>query len=155
MDLYDTARRYLHEHNVLCLATCSDTMPWVSPVFYAVHKSKLLFLSAPHTAHCKNIAACPDVAASIQDDYSDWNEIKGFQLQGQVSQIKGDAVQCCINAYADKFTVTGPGAPPEIESALNRVAWFELSVSRILFIDNAKGLGHRDELDPLQLLAGS
>ena len=147
---YNTARRYLREHNVLCLATSADGLPWVAPVFYAVCADKLVFLSSPHTLHCRNIASNPQVSASVQEDYSDWAEIKGIQLQGCVSSVDSANRQSVIRAYSEKFPVTGSNAPAEIVNALDKISWFELSVHKLLFIDNSKGLGHRVELDSAQ-----
>ena len=82
-----SVQQYLRTHNVLCLATASDNLPWVAPVFYASDSKGLIFLSAPHTRHSKNIAINPNVSASIQQDYSEWQDIKGIQLEGVVSMV--------------------------------------------------------------------
>ena len=145
--LYAAAQQYLHKHNMLSLATFDGNMPWVAPVFYAVWSDKLVFLSAPHTLHCKNIERNHQVAASIQEDYSDWLQIKGFQIRGVVYPVADADVPSVITAYSKKFPVTGKDAPDEIASALDRISWFELSVKQAWFIDNSRGLGHRDELD--------
>lgn len=152
-DLYTSAQSYLLEHNVLSLATCDNSIPWVAPVFYAVAAGKIIFLSAPHTRHCKNIAVNPMVAASVQEDYRDWEAIKGFQIQGEVHQLIDADVPHALSVYSDKFPVTGRHAPPEIANALDKISWFALSVTTIHFIDNSKGLGHRDKLDPARLLS--
>lgn len=151
--LYHSARTYLRNHNVLCLATSDDELPWVAPVFYAVWSCKLVFLSAPHTLHCKNLSRNANVAASIQEDYRDWPEIKGFQLKGLVSAVSDTERSAAIAAYSEKFPVTGVDAPAEIANALDRVSWFSITVRQIYFIDNSKGLGHREELDPVRLFA--
>ncbi len=152
-DLYATATSYLLEHNVLSLATCDQSIPWVAPVFYTVFAGKIIFLSAPHTRHCKNIALNPNVAASVQEDYRDWEDIKGFQMQGEAHQLSQRDVPDALSTYSDKFPVTGEDAPPEIAGALEKIGWYALSVTTIYFIDNSKGLGHRDKLDPTRLLS--
>ena len=152
-ELYRSAQGYLKEHNVLSLATCNKSQPWVAPVFYMVHAEKLVFLSAPHTRHCKNLTANKNVAGSIQEDYSDWAEIKGFQLQGEVQRVPSAKLSECISAYSEKFPVTGAGAPTEIAQALERIHWFELTVQKVYFINNSLGLGHRDELVPERLFS--
>ena len=140
---YNTARQYLLEHNVLCLATSTNDIPWVAPVFYHVFTGKLVFLSAPHTLHCRNISANPKVSASVQEDYSDWTAIKGIQLQGSVNGVDNANKEAVIRAYSEKFPITGPDAPPEIVNALDKINWFEICVQKLLFIDNSKGLGYR------------
>ena len=49
--------------------------------------------------------------------------------------------------------MTGGDAPPEIANALEKISWFEISVEKLLFIDNSKGLGYRVELDPVQFFS--
>ena len=147
-----SAREYLSSHNVLCLATATDDTPWVSPVFYAVHADKLVFLSAPHTRHAKNIDNNPIVSASVQNDYSTWQDIKGVQLQGRCALLTDTSD--VIKAYSSKFPVTGADAPPQIAKALDKIGWYELTIELFYFIDNSKGLGYRVELDSAQVLKG-
>ena len=149
---YRAALEYLHQHNVLCLATCAESVPWVAPVFYAVVSDKLVFLSAPHTRHCKNIETNPIIAASVQEDYSEWVFIKGVQLQGIASLISESDKDRVISEYSKKHPVTGANAPPQIAGALERISWYAISVQELYFIDNSRGLGHRDQLDPDLLL---
>ena len=150
---YKSARQYLQEHNVLCLATSTDDKPWVAPVFYSVLADKLVFLSSPQSLHCRNIASNPQISASVQEDYSDWTEIKGIQLYGCVNGVDNANKEAVIHAYSRKFPVAGSNAPPEIEKALDKINWFEISVQKLLFIDNSKGLGYRIELDPVHLFS--
>ncbi len=148
---HKNAYRYLLEHNVLCLATSTQDSSWVAPVFYGMYNSQIIFLSAPHTRHCKNIALNQKVSASIQEDYKDWAEIKGIQLEGTVSRIDDESVPMVVEAYSKKFPIIGNEAPQEIRNALDKVGWFGLSVERLFFTDNSKGLGHRAELNPAHL----
>ncbi len=152
-DSIKAASDYLLDHSVLCLATCDDNVPWVSPVFYTVFNSQLLFLSAPHTRHCKSMARNSAVAGSIQQDYSDWTAIKGIQLRGHVSMVAQSGRAAAISAYSEKFPITGNSAPQEIANALDKIAWFTLAIEELLFIDNSKGLGHRVALDPQSVLS--
>jgi uncharacterized protein YhbP (UPF0306 family) len=143
-------QQYLQSHNVLCLATSAADCPWVSPVFYSVYNEQLIFLSAPHTRHSTNISNNPTVSGSVQNDYGNWEDIKGIQLQGQVKQVTDTAP--VIEAYAKKFPVTGDDAPPQIARALDKIGWYAITVELLYFIDNSKGLGHRIELDPARVI---
>jgi len=138
-------QQYLQSHNVLCLATATDNLPWVAPVFYASDDTGLIFLSAPHTRHCKNIALNPNVSASIQQEYSEWQDIKGLQLEGIVRRVSDANRARVIDRYALKFPITGDQAPPEIAKAIDKIQWFYLIVRKMFYIDNSKGLGHREE----------
>ena len=107
----------------------------------------------PPTSTQSRSSAASDVYKRQQEDYSDWAEIKGFQLQGEVQRVPSAKLSECISAYSEKFPVTGAGAPTEIAQALERIHWFELTVQKVYFINNSLGLGHRDELVPERLFS--
>lgn len=139
---------YLANHHVMTLATQGSNGPWAAAVFYAWVDGALIFLSSPKSRHGANLAQDGRCAATIQEDYSDWQQIKGVQLEGRVELLHGDAAARARAAYAEKFPIAGPLAliPPAIAEAFARVSWYRLAPDRLYFIDNAKGFGHRDEL---------
>jgi uncharacterized protein len=140
---------YLGAHHVMTLATHGVEGPWASAVFYANDGASLIFLSAPGTRHCRNLAQDSRCAATIQEDCNDWKRIKGIQLEGRVVQLQGDEEKRARHLYGEKFPIVGAAAviPPAIVEALARVRWFRLTPERLHFIDNSKGFGHRDEID--------
>jgi hypothetical protein len=141
------ALAYLAAHNVMSLATHGPEGPWSAAVFYASEGFTLYFVSAASTRHGRNLEADPRAAATIQEDYSDWREIKGLQIEGRVERLADAERPRVASLYADKFPAIRPDrAPPEIAAALVRIGWYRLVPSRVLFIDNARGLGHREEV---------
>lgn len=139
---------YLQNHNVMTLATTGPEGLWAAAVFYVNDGFTLYFLSAPTTRHSRNIAAQPAVAVTIQEDYEDWPEIKGIQLEGQVYPLEAPERATVIARYGAKFPVVGnlAKAPPEITRAMSKIAWYKVVPERLYFIDNSLGLGHRDEV---------
>jgi hypothetical protein len=139
---------YLAGHHVMTLATQSEAGPWAAAVFYASDGCSLIFLSAPTSRHCLNLALDARCAATIQEDYRDWAQIKGIQLEGRVSQLAGEEERRAQHLYGDKFPIVGSlaNAPPAIVKALAKVRWFRLVPEHFHFIDNSKGFGHRDEI---------
>src|SRR5690606_9597726 len=93
----------------------------------------------------QNIAANPQVAATIQEDYADWQDIKGIQLEGRVSELLGEEREAAVARYKARYPFVAT-AGPEMAAALARVSWYRLRPERLYFIDNSKGLGHRDEI---------
>lgn len=152
MTLKPQLSQFLVDHNVINLATTGEDGPWASAVFYVYSAGSFYFLSSPHTRHCRNLALDNRVAATIQDEVEQWQKIKGVQLQGNVNRVAEDQTASVIRLYSERFPVTGADAPPEIAQALDKVHWFQLTPTRILLIDNARGLGHRDEIDLDELL---
>jgi len=132
-------------HHVMTLATNGPLGLWAAAVFYAHDGFRFVFLSAGHTRHARNMAASPQVAATIQEDYADWAAIKGIQLEGTVRPLAGQERDMVIALYAKKFSfLTQPVSV--VEAALARVNWYCLSPSRLYFVDNGRGFGHRDEI---------
>jgi uncharacterized protein YhbP (UPF0306 family) len=139
---------YLQNHNVMTLATTGSEGLWAAAVFYVNVDFTLYFLSAPTTRHSLNLATQPGIAATIQEDYEDWPEIKGIQLEGKVYRVEGKERAAAITRYGVKFPVIGnlAQAPAQIVKAMSKIAWYKVIPERIYFIDNSLGLGHRDEV---------
>jgi uncharacterized protein len=141
------ALAYLEQHHVMSLATVGEEGVWVAAVFYVNDKFDLFFLSAGHTRHGRNLAANPRAAATIQEDYHDWPAIKGIQLEGVVTLLTGEARQAAIERYTRKYPFLADPPDERMKTALTRVNWYQLVPDRLYFIDNSKGLGHRDEIE--------
>lgn len=137
---------YIARHNVLSLATIGENGLWSAAVFYVHDEARLYFLSAPHTRHCQNIAGSPQVSATIQEDYKNWEEIKGIQLSGECTLLAGEARDRAIALYSQKFPLVSDDAPAQIRNAIDKVSWYQLTIDKLYMIDNALGLGHRDEI---------
>ena len=136
---------YLHDHQVMTLATVGEAGPWAAAVFYVNNGFALFFLSVGHTRHVQNVVEQPRAAATIQEDYKDWPAIRGIQLEGRVIQLQGVERKEAISLYEKKYPFI-KSAPSQIRLGLARVNWYCLSPRRLYFIDNSQGLGHRDEV---------
>jgi hypothetical protein len=141
---------YLASHNVMTLATHGDEGPWAAAVFYAMDGNTLIFLSSPATRHPRNLERDDRCAATIHDDTADWRAVKGIQIEGRVARLSGNEAAEAHRRYAEKFPIVSPltNIPPAIVEALARICWYRLTPSRLYFIDNAKGFGHRVEITP-------
>jgi uncharacterized protein YhbP (UPF0306 family) len=141
--------QYLQRHHVMTLATQGPDGPWAAAVFYAAEGVELLFLSSPSSRHCRHLAQDARCAATIQEDYSEWAQIKGVQLEGRVRELRADDARLTREHYARKFPIVGAlgGAPAAIAEALQRVHWYRLVPERLYFIDNSRGFGHREAID--------
>ena len=148
-DLRQRVDAYLRAHHVATLATHGADGPWAAAVFYVSEGHTLYFLSSPATRHCRNLKADPRVAATIQADCSDWQEIKGIQLEGKVTELSGEEETRARRLYAAKYPLLGQlaRAPAAIVKALAKVRWFRLDPAHLYFIDNSVSFGRRDEVD--------
>ena len=147
-ELREVALDYLASHNVITLATHGEGGLWAAAVFYVNRDFRIYFLSSPKSRHSLDIEADPQVAATIQEDYGDWPEIKGIQLEGSARRIKGREKEEAVAAFRAKYPLLREfkAAPISIVEAFNRMAWYELTPTRLYFIDNSKDFGHRDEV---------
>jgi uncharacterized protein YhbP (UPF0306 family) len=138
--------RYLEAHHVMTIAT---TQPWAAAVFYVNEGYTLYFLSSPRTRHSTALAADSRVAVTVQEDYTDWREIKGVQLEGTVRRVQGSAETRVRAIYAAKFPLIGASgsAAGPIVQALARIHWYRVDPTGVYFVDNSVGFGHRDFID--------
>jgi hypothetical protein len=130
----------------MTLATTGPQGIWAAAVFYVNDGFELIFLSAAHTRHGQNITAVPHVAATIQEDYRDWQEIQGIQLEGRVSLLTDVSRETAISRYLQKYPFLA-NADEKMQAAIAQVNWYLLRPDRLYFIDNSLGLGHRDEIE--------
>jgi len=139
---------YLQSHTVLTLATSGPEGLWAAAVFYVNADFTFYFLSAPTSRHSRNIAANPHVAGTIQENYTNWPDIKGIQFEGECAAIADDEQTAVINLYGTKFPIISnlEQTPPEIVKAMSKITWYKIVPTRLYFIDNSKGFGHRDEV---------
>jgi uncharacterized protein YhbP (UPF0306 family) len=139
---------YLDRHNVMTLATAGPAGPWAAAVFYVHDGFTLYFLSSPTSRHATDAAANPRVAATIHEDYRDWPQIKGVQLEGRVAEVADAELPRVRALYGAKFPVVGriAEAPPFLVAALARVRWYALTPDALFFVDNAAGFGRRSKV---------
>lgn len=136
---------YLCAHHVATLATHGPEGPWAAAVFYASNGFDLYFLSSPSSRHCRNLAIGARAAAAVQEDYADWREIRGVQLEGTVTELDGANERSARSLYGEKFRFV-VGAGGVIAQALEKVRWYRLTPERLYFVDNSKRFGHREEV---------
>lgn len=140
------ALAYLERHTVLTLATDGPEGLWAAAVFYVNDDFDLVFLSASHTRHGRNLAANPQAAATIQENYKDWPHIQGIQLAGPVLSLTGESRKTAIFLYQQKYPFIKT-AGPALLTALQKVNWYRLRPQELYFIDNSQGFGHRDMVE--------
>ena len=130
---------------MVTLATNGPEGLWAAAVFYAHHDFNLFFLSSAASRHALNIDSNSLVAATIQDDYDDWPDIKGIQLEGAVEKLEGDESRQAEKMFSKRYSFLLT-APDPILNALAKVVWYRLAPEKLYFVDNSQGFGHRDEI---------
>lgn len=143
---------YLARHNTLALATADAGGPWAAAVFYVNDGFALYFLSDPLSRHGQSVAQDPRVAAAIHEDYRDWRAIQGVQLEGEVHRLTDEVEEVRARSlYFRKFPFAGAlsdpaQALPETVERVRRTRFYRIDPVRLLFIDNSRGFGTREEV---------
>ena len=142
---------YLETHNTMTLGTCSGDVPWAATVFYASDDVRLYFFSVPDSRHCQNLAANPRVAVTVQEDYHDWQRIKGIQLEGTAILVdsiieKAKAMAVYARKYPEVIKLFTNPASGMFYKAFLKVKFYCVVPQRLFFIDNEQGFGKRQEL---------
>lgn len=138
---------YLEDHNVMTLATIGDKGPWTSAVFYVNVSFNLYFFTEKKTRHGSNLAANSVVAAAVHEDYHNWREIKGIQLQGEAKPVGIVEKTRIIALFARKFlSLNDLFADPKATSIIAKAQIYELVPSEIWCLDNQKGFSSRQKL---------
>jgi len=152
-ELKQTVLAYLRDHNTLTLATTGPDGPWAAAVFYVNDGFDLYFLSEPDTRHSRNVAANPQVSATIHEDYTNWRLIQGIQLEGRCEMIGAPAKGLrAMRLYIEKYPfIDSLAAAPELARALAKTRFYRIRPTRLYFIDNTQGFSHREEVDPSAL----
>jgi uncharacterized protein len=142
---------YLQDHNTMTLATSAGNVPWAATVFYASDDLRIYFFSAPDSRHCQNLSANSRVAVTIQEDYKDWREIKGIQLEGKVVLVDGvlekaKAMTIYARKYPEVIKLFSDPASGVFYKAFLKVKFYCVVPEKLFFIDNEQGFGKRQEL---------
>jgi hypothetical protein len=153
VELRSRALRYLETHNTLTLATVGPDGPWAAALFYVSEAFSLYWLSDPGARHSRNIVRHPRVAVTVNEDYRDWRVIQGLQMEGtakEVGTIREAAGPMRLYAAKHAFLGNWLDPPPVLAGALGSARVYRFTPARVLFIDNTRTFGHREEVSPVR-----
>ncbi len=149
--------RYLESRHVMTIASCRKNVPWASAVYYASDGLELYFFSKPTSRHGMNMKENVRVSAAIHEDYSDWKQIQGIQLEGQAARLTSLRQKAQFwKIYEKKFPFIKqflgqflrPSAMRQaVKAKLEGVRLYRIVPHTLWFIDNSKGFGHREMLE--------
>jgi uncharacterized protein YhbP (UPF0306 family) len=152
-NLQKTILDYMAAHNAMSLATEKEGIPHAASVFYVNREFDIYFLSSPTTRHGTNMTQNPKVSATINEDYANWLLIKGIQMEGKVESIGGimeniDIARLYVKKfpYVKDFLFSPMKFGSNVAAKVAKVRFYTLKPTRILFLNNELGFGHREEL---------
>ena len=147
---------FLYQHDTMTLATIGPAgEPQAAAVFYvADDELDLYFLSDPDSRHGRNLTREPRVAATIQADGQDWQEITGLQIEGTATVVEeANEIARVAQLFAKRFDFLrelladgdAVGAP-DLQGPLASGRFYAVRPTWIRSIDNTRGFGHKEEL---------
>jgi uncharacterized protein YhbP (UPF0306 family) len=153
-ELRNKVLAYLKAHNALSLSTVLGGQPHSAAVFYVNQAFDLFFLSSPSSRHGEGLAENRQASATINEDYENWAEIKGLQLEGDVIQF-GHLSECpdIAESFCKKFPDVShffkdpADMPDAVASKVAKVLFYRFRPRSIHYIDNSLGFGHREKLE--------
>ena len=148
---------YLDSHTTIGLATEGPSGLWAAAVLYVRQGAHLYFTSVPDTRHALNLAANRRAAGTIHDDCHSWAAMKGIQFEGHVDVVRepGELLRV-VTAYLARFPFAagmwkGQSDPAVIARDPGRHGFYQITVTRLHFMDNEHHPEGREELAPTQL----
>lgn len=148
-DLADRIGAFLATHHVMSLATTGPEGAHAANLLYAYNYLSLIWVSEPDTRHSCHIETDPRVTATVSPNYTNFTEIIGLQIAGEAHRVGERARDAHLAQLETRYPflrrlAEGPAA---MQAAYARIAVYRLQPSRIVFIDNTRGFGHKETLD--------
>jgi hypothetical protein len=145
----------LTNHYTISIATAAKEESWSASVFYVSdQKLNIYFISFDESKHIQGILKNKRVSATINQDVSDWMQIKGLQLQGVAYKVPEQHRKNILNTYRQKFDsihelLDLPKTDDEkkIAKQFNSISLFCFEPHWIRLLDNSLGFGSKEEIE--------
>jgi len=149
----DKVRKYITEHDTMCLASSYRGRAWASPLFYQVDSElRLYFISDPNTRHIQNALNNSGVAVSIFDQKQAWQSIQGVQIEGHLATVSDENRLHVESLYCEKFPfinklleTTDNDDAKRVKEQFLASKFYVVTPDFVRFIDNARGFGFKEE----------
>ena len=154
-DLIQRIELFLSKHHTISIATSAEGKLWSASVFYVSdEKLNIYFISFEESKHIQGILKNKRVSATINQDVSDWMQIKGLQLQGLAYKVPEQYRKGILNLYRQKFDsihqlLTFPKTDDEkkIAKQFNSISLFCFEPDWIRLLDNSLGFGSKEQIE--------
>jgi uncharacterized protein YhbP (UPF0306 family) len=141
----DTIRTLLVAQSTLLLATVDGNGdPRATPLFYLAGEGpRLYWFSSSASLHSRNAMRAGKASAAVFAETDAWRKIRGVQMRGSVTQVRETELRQTVAAqYVERFHLS---AAPRL--ALRRATLYCLRPTWIRYLDNARRLGFRFEME--------
>ena len=142
----ELVERFLRSESTLALATtAADGSPQVAALFYLLQEDlRLYWFSSASSEHSRNLERDGAAAVSIFRPTDEWRKIRGVQMRGTATLVKGRAARRAIaGIYTERFHLG-----KLFEAAITRASLYRFQPDWVRYIDNSKGFGYKFEFSP-------
>ena len=154
-DLIQRIELFLSKHHTISIATSAEGELWSASVFYVSdEKFNIYFISFEGSKHIQGVLKNNRVSATINQDVSDWMQIKGLQLQGLANKAQEHHRQEILNLYRQKFDsihqlLDFPKTEDEkkIAKQFDSISLFCFEPDWIRLLDNSLGFGSKEQIE--------
>jgi len=102
----------------------------------------------------QNLLANSSLAATVNEDYRDWPQIKGIQLEGTCEEVRGKReLTRVLAAYVKKYPFVGRFLSPgqllrgmAVGGHALDVRFYRIRPAHVLYLDNERGFSNRQEV---------
>ena len=133
---------YLAAHRYMALASVDpDGRPVVHTMGYGSDGDTVYCATNRETRKVHNIKRNSNVALAVSEDYDEWGEIQGVQIQGKATFIHDeDEIKRVIAILAKNFPQFASLGPNP------NIIFFKIEPVEGFFIDYKKGFGYRESV---------
>lgn len=131
-------------HNILTLATLrGDGYPQANTVTYANDGLTIYFSTAQDSQKIKNFKNSNKVSLTIDEEYEDWNKIKGLSMAATAEVLTNpDEIKKAMDIFVKKFPFLANMPASETPLAVVKVTPQIISV-----LNYELGFGHADLIE--------
>ena len=150
-NLKTLAENLIIEQSTLTLATAREDIPWAAAVYYVNRGFTLYFFSDPASRHIQESLKSGQVSGAISVPASSWQDIRGVQASGKISQVPPglESIQI-LRAYLRKYPFTKDFFDSEATLNLDaivdkfKVRLYRFQPSLLYYLDNSIRFGFRE-----------
>ncbi|MDR3246765.1 MAG: pyridoxamine 5'-phosphate oxidase family protein [Prevotellaceae bacterium] len=135
LNINETLVEFIKKHHVLTLATCVDSVPYCSNMFYTLMEEEfwLVFTSDKKTRHIAEVSQNNIVAGSIVLETETIGKIQGLQFCGKMMEVEHKLKAKAITAYLKRF--------PYVILSMSPIWIIEITYAKLT--DNKLGFGKK------------
>ncbi len=131
-------QEYIEGHNVCTIAISDSNKPYAHTMYYVSEGLHIFMESDPHSKKVHTLQANPQMALTIDEDYSDWRDIKGIELFGRAELTDERETPRLQQMFLEKFPhINDLGGIPAHHS------FIEVTPEAIYFMDFSEKFGQK------------